>query len=199
MIPHLTIRVAGEPDLDPLAGLIARAFHRLAVAEWLVPDPIERQAIFPRYFRLFVEPAITEGQVYTVGDLSAVAIWLPVIGEPAPPPDDYDDRLQAICGRHVERFRVFDAALDEHHPHDPQHDYLAFLAALPERQNAGLGTALLREHHRRLDTVGRPAYLEASSERSRDLYLREGYRPHGDPYRLPDGPPMYPLWREPRG
>ena len=198
MNSHVPIRPAGERDLDALTDVVARAFHGLAVAEWLVPDPVEREKMFPGYFRIFIEPAIAQGEVYTVEDLSAVAVWLPVSGESAPPPDDYDQRLRAICGPHVERFRAFDAAMDEHHPHHPHH-YLAFLATLPERQNAGLGAALLREHHRKLDTAGRPAYLEASSERSRDLYLREGYRPRAEPYRPPGGPPMYPLWRDPQG
>jgi hypothetical protein len=51
-----------------------------------------------------------------------------------------------------------------------------------------------------LDDSGRPAYLEASSPRARDLYLRHGYLPRpGTPFHLPDGgPPMWPMWREPR-
>ena len=52
--------------------------------------------------------------------------------------------------------------------------------------------------HCELDERGEPAYLEASGERSRDLYLRHGYQPRGAPYHLPGGPAMWPMWREPR-
>jgi len=50
-----------------------------------------------------------------------------------------------------------------------------------------------------LDRTGSPAYLEASSPRTRDLYLAHGYvlRP-GAPFHLPgSGPPMWPMWRDP--
>ena len=58
--------------------------------------------------------------------------------------------------------------------------------------------ALLRDRLRRLDAAGVPAYLEASEPRSRDFYLREGFREHQPPFRLPDGTPLFPLWRDPR-
>lgn len=42
------------------------------------------------------------------------------------------------------------------------------------------------------DAAGLPAYLEASSPRNISLYAR-----HGSPIRWPDGPELFPLWREP--
>jgi hypothetical protein len=44
-----------------------------------------------------------------------------------------------------------------------------------------------------------PTYMEAPSPRARDLYLRHGYtmRP-GSAFRLPEGPLLWPMWREPR-
>jgi hypothetical protein len=48
----------------------------------------------------------------------------------------------------------------------------------------------------RCDREGVPAYLEASGARNRDLYLRLGFRVTGE-IRLPDGPSMWPMWREP--
>lgn len=190
-------RRAGGTDIDDLTAVIAAAFHDLPPAVWLVPDESEREKIFPDYFRIFVEHATSHGEVYTVGDGAGVALWFPASDDPAPPPTDYDERLTAVCGAHVDRFRLFDELMDQRHPHEP-HDYLAMLGCLPKLQNNGFGSTLLRHRHRGLDERGIPAYLEASSERSRDLYLRHGYRPHGAPYRLPDGPQMWPLWREPQ-
>ena len=93
---------------------------------------------------------------------------------------------------------MLDALFDQHHPTDPHH-HLAFLAVHPDQQGQGLGSALLADYHARLDQRGVAAYLEASCERNRDLYLRHGYRPMGEPFRLPDGPPMWPMWRPPAG
>jgi hypothetical protein len=43
-----------------------------------------------------------------------------------------------------------------------------------------------------------PGYLEASSMRSRALYERHGYVFMGKTLDLPDGPHMWPMWREPQ-
>ena len=42
-----------------------------------------------------------------------------------------------------------------------------------------------------------PAYLEATSERNKQLYLRHGFEVT-DEIPLPDGPNMWPMWRSPR-
>jgi Acetyltransferase (GNAT) family len=69
----------------------------------------------------------------------------------------------------------------------------------PGFQRQGLGTALLTACHRDLGRDGTAAYLEASSPRTRDLHQRHGYamRP-GSAFRLPEGPLLWPMWREPR-
>ena len=81
-------------------------------------------------------------------------------------------------------------------PQSP-HWYLYYLGARPGRQNAGIGTALLRPMLETCDNEGLPAYLEATSPRNRALYRRHGFL-DGEPLGLPDGgPPMYPMWRRP--
>jgi GNAT superfamily N-acetyltransferase len=124
-----------------------------------------------------------------------VALWLPFTA-PIPAPPDYDRRLKDVCGSAFDRARDLDAAFEAHHPTDAHH-YLAFLAVHPARQNLGIGSALLARHHARIDPVGIPAYLEATDPLNRDLYLRHGYVPQGV-IRLPDGPPVWPMWRLPR-
>jgi GNAT superfamily N-acetyltransferase len=187
---------AGEQDARAIASVIARAFHPLPAGPWLVPDPAERIRVFPAYFRILVEHAIRHGQVYVGAGGDAVAVWFPPTDVPQDP-EDYDARVAALVGAHVDRFRTFDALMAKVHPHQPHH-YLAFLAVVPERQREGLGTALLRHRLARLDAAREPAYLEAGDENSRRLYLREGFVPHQAPYTLPGGPSLYPLWRDPR-
>jgi GNAT superfamily N-acetyltransferase len=186
---------ASENDADALAQVIADAFHDLAVSRWLIGDPAERRAIYPGYFRMYVERALADGIVHTTADRAAAALWIPTAG-PAAPPGGYTERLAAITGPDVGRFMSFDEALDAHHPVGVTHHHLAILAVHPDWQDIGIGTALLDTHHAILDQQGIPAYLEASDTGTRDLYQRHGYELRPDnPIRLPAGPDIWPMWR----
>jgi GNAT superfamily N-acetyltransferase len=202
---------AGPADLDTLSQVIADAFHDLAPSRWLIADPAARRRVFPGYFRIYVEHAMADGVVQTTAGRTAAALWIPVGPDaassgpggrpPQTPPLDspagYAARLADATGPWIDRFLAFDAALDATHPGIPHHHHLALLAVRPDRQGQGTGTALLRAYHEILDRdVGGPAYLEASDLRTRQIYLRHGYADRGPPIHLPDGPLMYPMWRE---
>jgi GNAT superfamily N-acetyltransferase len=181
--------------------LIANAFHALDISAWLVADPDQRRLALRDVFRIFVDHAVTHGLVFMTEDRAAVAVWFPHT-EPIPEPPDYDQRLALACAQltdhagALDRFRTLDGFFEQHHPDKPHH-YLAFLAVRSDRQGAGLGSALLHHHQAWLDRAGIPAYLEASSAGSRDLYARHGYRA-AEPFYVPGGPPFWPMWREPR-
>jgi len=100
----------------------------------------------------------------------------------------------------TDRFLSFDRTLDTHHPVGAPHHHLAILAVHSTVQGCGIGGALLDAYHHELDRTGQPAYLEASGERSRDLYLRHGYVLRRDAlfYLADCGPPFWPMWREPQ-
>ena len=192
-----TIVVRAEAaDADVLSQVIADAFHDLAPSRWLIANPAGRRAIFPAYFGLYVKHALDTGVVHTNADRTAVALWQPVSDSGPAQPADYERELTAATQPWTQRFLVFDAALDLHHPVGTAHHYLAILAVRPDRQGQGIGTALLRAHHVTLDWNGTPAYLEASDRRTRHLYLVHGYRDCGDPIQLPGGPRMYPMVRQ---
>jgi GNAT superfamily N-acetyltransferase len=188
---------ADVADVDLLSQLIADAFHDLAPSRWLVPDPDARREIFPGYFRIYVEHALAEGVVYTTPDRAAAALWLPIGIHPPAAAPDYDARLHAATSPHTGKFKLFDQALDRHHPVGAPHHHLAMLAVRPGRQGQGTGTALLWAHHATLDAAGMPAYLEASSRDSRRLYLAQGYADHGPPIYLAGGALLHPMWRNP--
>jgi len=191
---------AGPADTDALSHLIAHAFFALPPSRWLIADPAARRAIFPAYFRIYVEHAITTGIVHTTPDRTAAALWLPTgTGLPGPPPG-YGQRLAAVAGPHHARFASFDATLERHHPAGTAHHHLSVIAVHPAHQGHGTGSMLLRAHHATLDDGGIPAYLEAATVRTRRLYQRHGYTLRPDePIRLPDGGPlMWPMVREPR-
>jgi GNAT superfamily N-acetyltransferase len=186
-------------DANVLAQVIADAFFGLAVSEWLVPDPHARRAIFPGYFRIYVDHALAEGLVLTTPARDATALWIPVgPAGPGEPGDGYHDRLAAVTGPHLARFEALDRRLGTHHPAGVPHEHLAILAVRPDRQRLGIGTALMNARQAILDRDGTPAYLEASDPAKRDIYLALGYTDVGEPIQLPDGPSMYPMWRHPR-
>ncbi|MGH3189159.1 MAG: hypothetical protein ACRDOL_18185 [Streptosporangiaceae bacterium] len=189
---------ADESDADALSQVIAEAFFDLPPSRWLVEDPAARRAIFPAYFRLYVEHALAAGLVHTTPDRDAAALWLPA-GPGAPgPPDGYRARLAALAGPLAGRFEAFDAALEAHHPAAVPHQHLAILAVRPGRQGHRTGTTLLTARHATLDVQGIPAFLQASGPDSRRLYLRHGYTDYGPRIDLPGGPALYPMWRRPR-
>lgn len=184
-------------DLDVLSELLAEAFFDLPPSSWLVPDVAARRAIFPGYFRMYLEHGLADGLVDTTPDWAGAALWLPAGTEPPTPPDGYHDRLAAVTTPWTSRFTAFDAALAAAHPAGTAHHHLALLGVRPERQGRGIGSALLHARHQDLDQDGLPAYLEASSRASRKLYLRHGYGDIGGLIVLPDGgPSLFPMWRE---
>jgi GNAT superfamily N-acetyltransferase len=198
-IQELVVRHVSPVDTGEITELVATAMGDGPVARWLHTDPEVRRREGPRYFAIFVEHAVRFGEVYATSDaatgmLTGVALWFPFTSL-IPPPDDYDRRLKEVAGSAFDRARELDAAMEAHHPVEPHH-YLAFLAVHPEHRNRGVGSALLDRHHARLDDAGLPAYLEANDPRNRDLYLRHGYVPRAT-ITLPDGPPLWAMWRAP--
>ena len=75
--------------------------------------------------------------------------------------------------------------MESGHPTVP-HYYLDSLGVEPEWQGRGLGSALMQPVLARCDLERMPAYLNAGSPRSRDLYLRHGFAVTEE-FRLPEG------------
>jgi len=193
------IRRAEPVEGKVLAQVIADAFHPLPVTRWLVTDPVDRRQIMPNNFQLVVDHAIEHGTVHTTDRLDAVAVWFSNAPTGVPAIPEYDERLLTVCREYTENFRVLDETFDRMHPIGPPHEYLALLAVAPGQQSRGLGGRLLRARLDELDRAGVPAYLEASSPRSRRFYLRHGYVDRGLPFTTPGGPEsaFWPMWRAP--
>ncbi|HEU4421541.1 MAG TPA: GNAT family N-acetyltransferase, partial [Pilimelia sp.] len=199
VIQDLVIRDLAPVNTADISALLAGTIGQGQVARWITPDPVVRWESGPAYFDIFVDHAVQHGEIYaaadpTSGHLVGVALWFPLTSL-IPPPREYDRRVKDACGPAFDRIRELDAALEAHHPTEPHH-YLAFLAVRPDRQGRGIGSTLLARHHARIDAAGIPAYLEANDLRNRELYLRHGYVNHSV-IRLPDGPPIWPMWRPP--
>ena len=134
----------------------------------------------------------------TVVDDSAAALWLPAgttLGD-----DVWDpliDKLGVALDGEFERLATLAGMFEEVHPSDIDHWYLLAIGVRQSRQGAGLGGTLLEHTLRLADERSQPAYLEASSPRSRDLYERYGFEVTMT-LTLPDGPDIWPMWRDAR-
>ena len=67
----------------------------------------------------------------------------------------------------------------------------------PSVRGDGFGQALMRSRLDRCDGARAPAYLEASKEELLPYYGRFGFEQIGEIH-IPDGPKMWPMWRDPR-
>lgn len=198
----VVIRTAGEADREAIAALLDKVFLDDPVSVWVFPEDEDRHAKHPLLMGAFLDIVLAEGRVDVIDDGSACALWLSVPAHgpegAEEEPDDGHAALREAIDPGNERIEQISRITAEAHPEGSAHEYLWLIAVAPGRQSQGLGTALIESVLERCDREGLPAYLEASNERSRDLYERLGFAVIS-PVRLPDGPEMWPMWRDPRG
>lgn len=193
----MVIRTAGEGDREFVIRLLDEAFQDDPVSSWVFPDKAHRVATHHKLMGAFADVVLAEGRVDVTEDGAACALWLSV------PADEHGDedgpgQLREAVDPENERVELIGRLTAGIHPAGRAHEYLWMIAVAPGRQGEGLGTALIETVLDRCDREGIPAYLEASSARSRKLYERLGFELTGRPLDLPDGPQMWPMWREPQ-
>jgi GNAT superfamily N-acetyltransferase len=166
---------------------------------WFLPDAARRHDQMKQQFTLFLRAVhLRMGLTYTTDDVVGGALWVPPGG--VPPAFWSQVRvlpgLLRIYGRSMARAAQGVRVMESNHPNEP-HYYLDSLGVEPPSQGKGVGSALLKPVLDRCDSEGVPAYLNAGSERSRNLYLRHGFEVT-EVFELPeDGPPLWRMWREP--
>jgi ribosomal protein S18 acetylase RimI-like enzyme len=194
---RLTIRKATGHDIPNIVETLTAAFFDDPVMTWWIPEAHRRSLVLRAFFDVVVDVNHPhDGLAVTEPDAVAAAVWVPPGCQPSG--EDAEQVVGWMVTAAAETAGRLQAALelmDAHHPHTP-HAYLFFLGTRPEWQSKGLGAALLRDALERCNRDGTPAYLEATSIASQRLYLRHGFEVTGE-IRLPDGPPLWPMWREP--
>ncbi|MGC0329585.1 ribosomal protein S18 acetylase RimI-like enzyme [Streptomyces sp. SAI-170] len=195
------IRVAGEGDREAVVALLDRAFLDDPVSGWVFPGEAYRRATHHRLMAAFTDIVLADGWIDLTEDGAACALWLSVPAEEHQEEGDEDGfaQMREAVDPQNERVELIGRLTAGIHPSDRAHAYLWMIGVDPAQQGRGLGTALVEHVLERCDRDGLPAYLEASNARSRALYERLGFEVLGAPLELPDGPSMWPMWREPRG
>lgn len=196
----VAIRAAGEGDRERVVRLLDEAFRDDPVSAWVFPGAEHRRRTHHRLMAAFTDIVLAEGRIDLTEDGAACALWLSVPAGEHAGDEDGPAQLRAAVDPGNERVELVGRLTAGVHPHGRAHAYLWMIGVAPGRQGEGLGTALVEHVLDRCDREGRPAYLEASNARSRALYRRLGFSTLQDRVLdLPDGPRMWPMWREPRG
>jgi ribosomal protein S18 acetylase RimI-like enzyme len=193
------VRRATDDDVEPLARTLARAFFDDPVAMWAFRHDELRPAALERFQATRVRQLLGEEEVWMSEGHTCAALWAP--------PDGWKTTLRQDAGllrsfshpRLLSRMPLVALGLlevERKHPHAPAHYYLAMLGTDPSHQGQGLGSAIMRPVLERCDGDGVGAFLESSKERNIDFYARHGFRVMQE-IRLPRGPRMWQMWRDP--
>ena len=192
------VTLAAADDAVMIGRVLAEAFYDDPVGRWLDPNDETRATRLERVFELWATAfTLPHGEVLRVGEAGA-ALWLPPGRWQVPPLVllRHLPHLGRIFGRRTALLLRGQNRLERHHPREA-HWYLPLIGVAAAEQGRGVGSALLGAVLERCDRDGIPAYLEATCERNRDLYARHGFDLRGE-LQLPDGPQLWPMWREPR-
>ena len=192
-----TVRRADVADVEPFADTLTLSFLDDPVMTWVFPDHDVRARRLAAMWR-FVAGGLylPGGACTTLPGHEAVAQWR---APDAPPADAFWDEhgaeLAVLLEGDLDRIGALGEAMGAHHPDEP-HWYLLAIGTRPEVQGRGLGSVLLAHTLATADERGEPAYLEATSPRSRALYARFGFEVVEE--FAPDGcPPLWAMWRDP--
>ncbi|MFI0237419.1 GNAT family N-acetyltransferase [Streptomyces sp. NPDC016845] len=195
------IRRAVVSERDFVVGLLDEAFMDDPVSRWVFPEEERRRARHAYLMGAFTDATFADGYIDLAEDGTAVALWMDVpeaAGEDQEEGVDGAAQVRAAVDPDNERVEQIARLTEAAHPTGRAHVYLWMIGVRPERQGEGLGTALMAPVLERCDREGLPAYLEASNARSRALYERLGFVFTGTAVDLPDGPSLWPMWREPQ-
>jgi len=195
--------MASEPDLNVssaadegrAAATMTMAFSNDPIARWVFHDANVYLTYMPPLVNAFGGAAFEHGSADTIDDYGGVALWLP----PGIAADE--EAMGALVAEAVpaaEHDEVFGfmGQMDEFHPKEP-HWYLPLIGVDVTKQGRGFGGALLAHALERCDRDGLPAYLEATSARSKALYQRHGFQEVGV-IQEGNSPDLYPMLRPAR-
>ncbi|OBF96159.1 N-acetyltransferase GCN5 [Mycolicibacterium flavescens] len=193
---------AARQHVRQMSGVLARAFYDDPVMKWMLPNDAARERALSRVFATMIRHHFlrTEGVEVAGGRrIGAAALW-------DPPGEWRQTGLQELrmmpafiraMGANVRRGQAMAELMKQHHPEEP-HWYLGVIGSDPTVRGTGYGQALMRSRLDRCDAEHAPAYLESSNPDNIAYYRRFGFDVTGE-IALPDGgPPMWPMWRQPR-
>lgn len=196
-LEQAAVRLAGPADVPPLTASLVAAFADDPIVTWSFPHPARRPRGASRFFSLALKHHVPQDVTWTAQRGEGGALW----ALPGRWHRSTIDTLR-LClgcapsiGRRSPRVAWGLSGVERRHPTAP-HLYLAVLGVHPSAQGRGLGSALLAPGLALCDEERLPAYLETGKEENLRFYARHGFRVI-DELRLPAGPRVWRMWREP--
>ena len=194
-----SVRKATPADTPRLAQALALAFDGDPPMRWFLRDDARRVEHAREMFEVMLRAVhLVRDACYTTDDVIGGALWVP----PGRWQLGFIQQLRLlpgmirVFGRDLPRAQRGLTVMDSGHPRKP-HWYLDSLGVEPGWQGRGIGSALMGPVLEICDRERMPAYLNAGSPRSRELYRRHGFEVTEE-FRLPDeGPPLWRMWRKP--
>jgi ribosomal protein S18 acetylase RimI-like enzyme len=191
---------AGAADLPVLTRMLTRAFDDDPVARYGCPRDELRPWMLERFHAARNRQMLRSGEIWMSAGGESAAVWAAPDRWRSAVRDDLAFSRAMLHPRLLRRAPLVGWGLhgiERRHPAAPPHWYLATLGTDPEAQGRGLGTAVLAPVLEECDRDGIGAYLESSKERNLDYYARFGFRVTRE-LRLPRGPRVWLMWRDPR-
>jgi len=174
----LSFSAVDESEQERVFATLVLAFAADPVERWLYPEPRQYLSHFPRFLAAFGGPAFAERTVWSLGEFSAVALWLP------PGTEADGDAITALIAetvaadKHDDTFAVL-GQMDAAHP-TYRHWYLPWFAVDTALQGRGLGGQLMAPCLQIVDDTHLPAYLETPNPRTIPFYQRHGFEVTGE-------------------
>ena len=195
------IRRARPEDVPGIAAAMGAAFESDPIASWFWRRRRGQREYIEGWYELVAkEHHLEHGEVFVAeadGEVVGCSMWSP------PGRWRFSPRVEVLTTRYALprlglRAPIASVAMrriERRHP-STGHWYLSELGVRPESQGRGLGSKLMYDVLARCDREHAPAYLECSTERSRALYERHGFRTT-EVIRMPrGGPPLWLMWRD---
>lgn len=176
------LRRATPADVPRLVRVLADAFERDPVYEWLVPLGARRDARLCGLFELILQHLSDSfHETFCTEDASAIALWLrpgmhkvPLIRQARLLP-----AFSAVMGvRNIPRGLRLMGHMDALHARlaPEPHFYLSILGVAPQQQGRGLGGTLLEPMLERCQRERLRVYLETAQTKNVPFYERHGFR-----------------------
>lgn len=193
------VRESSPADHEALARSMAAAFHDDPVAEWSIPPIGLRERTLIGFYRAYLSQKQRYDTVWCDDELLGAAIWAPPGKSKMGAGDTVALLRQVFHPRLAWRVPILawgGLAVEAKQPRDRDFFYLAALGVDPKAQGRGLGSKLMRPILDICDADGVGAYLESSKESNIAFYARHGFRITQE-YKLPRGPVIHLMWRDP--
>lgn len=172
-----------ESLIEPVAEMLARAFHDDPAFTYIIPDASERKNKLPYLFQLSLGFGVLYGEAYaTSPNLEGIAVWLPSetvdMSFWETMPSDESALMAKIGGEIIGKLQVFtDYCTPLHKRHAPfRHWFLEELAVDPMFQGKSYAATLLKPMLAKIDQEHLPCYLRTQNGRNVPFYQRYGFK-----------------------